>query len=78
MITKKGKQFKCPLNERMDKHMMCVCACVCVFSVAQSCPTLCDPVDCNPPDSSIHGNLLARILEWVAMSSSMGYSQPRH
>jgi len=30
MITKRGKQFKCPLNEWMDKHMMCVCVCVCV------------------------------------------------
>ena len=38
--------------------------------VAQSCPTLCDPVDCNPPGSSIHGILQARILEWVAVSSS--------
>ena len=78
MITKRGKQFKCPLNEWMDKHMMCVCVCMCVFSVAQSCPTLCDLVDCNPPDSSIHGSFLARILEWLAMSSSKGYSQPRH
>ena len=39
----------------------------CVF-VAQSCPTLCDPVDRNPPGSSIHGVLQARILEWVAIS----------
>ena len=36
--------------------------------VAQSCPTLCDPVDRNPPGSSIHGVLQARILEWVAIS----------
>ena len=36
----------------------------------QSCPTLCDPLDCSPPGSSIHGNLQARILEWVAISSS--------
>ena len=35
--------------------------------VAQSCPTLCDPVDCSPPGSSIHGILQARILEWVAL-----------
>ena len=38
--------------------------------VAQSCPTLCDPVDCNPPGSSVHGILQARILEWVAISFS--------
>ena len=44
---------------------------------AQSCPTLCDPMDCSPPGSSIHGILQARILEWVAMPSSKGSSQPR-
>ena len=36
----------------------------------QSCPTLCDPVDCSPSGSSIHGILQARILEWVAISFS--------
>ena len=40
----------------------------------QSCPTLCDPVDCSPPGSSIHGILQARILEWVAISFSRGSS----
>ena len=55
---------------------MCVCVCVCVL-VTQSCLTLCDPVDCSPPGSSVHGILQARILEWVAISSSMGSSQPR-
>ena len=44
--------------------------------VAQLCLTLCDPMDCNPPGSSIHGILQARILEWVAVSSSRGSSQP--
>ena len=38
--------------------------------VAQSCSTLCDPVDCSLPGSSIHGILQARILEWVAISFS--------
>ena len=39
--------------------------------VAQSCPTLCDPVDCSPPGSSVvHGILQARVLEWVAISFS--------
>ena len=46
-------------------------------SVAQSCPTPCDPMDCSPPGSSVHGILQARILEWVAMPSSRGSSQPR-
>ena len=41
----------------------------------QSWPTLCDPMDCSPPGSSVHGILQARILEWVAMPSSRGSSQ---
>ena len=40
--------------------------------VAQSCLTLCDPMDCSLPDSSFHGILQATILEWVAISSSRG------
>ena len=40
--------------------------------VAQSCLTLCDPMDCSPPGSSIHGILQARVLESVAISFSMG------
>ena len=48
-----------------------------VCSVTQSCPTICDPMDCSPPGSSVHGILLARILEWVANDSSRGFSQPR-
>ena len=44
---------------------------------AQSCPTLCDPRDCIPPGSSVHGILQARILEWVAISFSRASSQPR-
>ena len=45
--------------------------------VAQSCPTLCDPMDCSLPDSSIHGVFQARILEWVVISFSRRSSQPR-
>ena len=45
--------------------------------VAQSCPTLCDPVDCSLPGSSPHGILQARILEWLAISFSRGSSQLR-
>ena len=44
---------------------------------AQSCLTLCDPMDCSPPDSSVHGILQARILEWGAIPSSRGPSQHR-
>ena len=46
--------------------------------VAQSCPTLCSPMDCLLPDSSVHGILQTRILEWVAMPSSRGSSQSRN
>ena len=45
--------------------------------VTQSCLILCDPMDCSPLGSSVHGILQARILEWIAMSSSRGSSQPR-
>ena len=45
--------------------------------VPQSCPTLCDPVDCNLPGSSIRGILQARILEWVAISFSRAFSRPK-
>ena len=45
--------------------------------VAQSCPTLCDPMDCSLPGSSVHGILQARILEWVTISFSRGSSRPR-
>ena len=45
---------------------------------AQSCVSLCDPVDCSPPGSSVHGILQARTLEWVAISFSKGSSQPGH
>ena len=48
-----------------------------VLLVAQSCPTLCDPMYYSPPGSSVHGNLQARILEWVAIFFSRGSSQPR-
>ena len=50
---------------------------VCCCLVAQSCPTLCDPMDCIPPGSSVHGISQVRILEWVATSFSRGSSPPR-
>ena len=44
--------------------------------VAQSCLTLCDPMDCSPPGSLVHGIFQAWILEWVAISFSRGSSRP--
>ena len=45
--------------------------------VSQSCPTLCDPIDCSLPVSSVHGIFQARVLEWAAISFSRGSSRPR-
>ena len=45
--------------------------------VAQSCPTLCDPMDCSLPTSSVYGILQARILEWIDIPFSRGSSRPR-
>ena len=45
--------------------------------VAQSCPTLCNLIDCRLPGFPVHGILQARILEWVAISPFRGSSQPR-
>ena len=41
--------------------------------VAQSCPTLCDPMDCSLPGSSVHGIFQARVLEWGAIAFSEQY-----
>ena len=54
-----------------------VCVCIYLSKVAQLCPTLCDPMDCSLPGSTLHGILQARVLEWVAISFSRGSSQPR-
>ena len=48
-----------------------------LYSVAQSCPTVCDPINRSPPGSSVHGIFQARILEWVAISFSRGSPWPR-
>jgi len=49
----------------------------CESEVAQLCPTLCDPIDCSLPVSSVHGIFQAIVLEWVAISFSRGSSQSR-
>ena len=51
---------------------MCVCA-----KSLQLCLTLCDPMDCSLPGSSVHGIFQASTLEWITISSSRGSSQPR-
>ena len=64
------------LSLYLSQILVCVCstsACVC----AQSCLVLCNPGDSSLPGSSVHRILQARILEWVAISSSRGSSQSR-
>ena len=48
-----------------------------LFLVTQSCLTLCDPIDCSPPGSSVYGIPQVGILEWVAISFYRGFSWPR-
>ena len=55
---------------------VCVCVCVCVLSCF-SRVQLCDHMDCSPPDSTVHGILQARILEWFTMPSSRRSFLPR-
>ena len=61
-----GTPLQRPLRNLSDTMRACL--------FAQSCPTLCSSMDCSPPGSSVHGILQARILEWVAISSSRGSS----
>ena len=55
-----GLPFPSPMHESESER-----------EVAQSCLTLHDPMDCNPPGSSVHGTLQARVLEWVATTFSV-------
>ena len=56
----------------------CIVLLVVVVLVAQSCLTLCDPMDYSPSDPSVHGILQARILEWVTISFSRKSIQHRN
>ena len=51
--------------------------CLGLSEVAQSCLTLCDPMDCSQPGSFVQGIFQAKVLEWIAISFSRGSSQPR-
>ena len=57
---------------RAAMKIVCVCA-----KLLQLCVTVCDPVDCSPPGSSVHRILQAKILEWVAIHFSRGSSLPK-
>ena len=68
VIVKLGVLFLRVLLTLLSSPECCVC------SVTKSCPTLCYPMDCSLPGSSVHWILQARILEWVDISSSRGSS----
>ena len=72
-IAKKWKQPKCPSTNEWIKIW---CACMRAKSL-QLCASVCNPMDCSLPGSSVHGILQARILEWVAVPSSKGSFRPR-
>ena len=72
----------CPLLSAGGMRLLSSCSSpsrspVWAYSVTQSCLTLCDPVNCSPPGSSVHGISQATILEWVAIPSSRESSRPR-
>ena len=64
-------RYLIPVNHKPHHSLMHVCA------HAQLCLTLCNPMDCSPPGSSVRGISQARILEWVAIPFSRGSSRPR-
>ena len=63
----------------LSKPLFTSCAIIVLYciEVAQSCPTLCDPIDSSLSGSSIHGIFQAGVLEWIAISFSRGSSWPR-
>ena len=73
-IPKKGNAKECSNTSQLPSSHTLVSKKV---LVNQSCPTLCDPMDCSPPGSSVHEIFQARILEWVDISFSRRSSQPR-
>ena len=68
------------LGSLQGLRKVCVCVCVCVHTHAHVCIqlylSLCDPMDCSPPGSSVHGIFQARVLEWVAISYSGDLPDP--
>ena len=64
-----GYNFSCQVRQKTEEKKVLV---------IQSCSTLCHPINCSPPDSSVLGILQVRILEWVAIPFSRGFFPPRH
>ena len=86
-MTSEGGWGPLPVGPQVEKaqliiplrshHIIITGLCCLPAKLLQSCPTLCNPMDCSPPGSSVHGILHARVLEWVALPSSKGSSWPR-
>ena len=76
---KKGRDYECIWLIHFTVQQELIQCCKAIMKeevkVTQSCPTLCDAMDCSPPGSSVHGILQAVILEWVADPFSRGSSQ---
>ena len=64
-------------NTHVHNSALYVCVSTVLVLVAQSCPTLCDPMVCSSPGFCVHEIFQARILEWVAISFSRGSSRPK-
>ena len=69
------KDIFCAFKNENILEQMIEYVCMCMH--AQSCLTFCDPIDCNPPNSSVHVIFQARIVKWVAIPFSRGSSWPR-
>ena len=60
------------LTKQKETHRLRKHVCAMRAKLLQPCSTLCNPMDCNPSGSSVHGILQARTLEWIAMPSCRG------
>ena len=71
-------QVPVPGDRAISIHLERLPAAATAAKSLQSCPTLCDPTDCSPPGSFIHGSFQARVVEWVASAFSVrGYLEGR-
>jgi len=70
-VQSRSDPFLCPFGSQLIIVHPKIIPHLCVLA-AQSCPTLCNPIDCGPPGFSDHGILQAKILEWVAILFSRG------
>ena len=78
MDETKSLKYQAEQGVTVEPIIQVICFVVgCGRLVAELCLTLCNPVHCSPPGSSVHGIFQASTLEWVAISSSRGSSRPR-